>query len=312
MSSAGWRDVTAARQESARAAAKGAPMRIASLVPSGTAIVLALGLGGDLVGVTDACGLSGVPVLVRSAIDSARLSSAEIDREVSAAAAAGQSPYVVDEERLRTLRPDLVLTQDTCPVCALPGEAARLLAAPEAEVLSLNPHGLEEALATIVAVAAAAGAPERGRSLAAELRDRQARVAAALAGCEPVAVCSLEWCDPPFNAGHWMPEIVRVAGGHDPLAEPGAMSRRLDWAEVFGCGARTAVCLPCSLGLERAVAEAERVAWPAGWTVWAADGGRLFSCGGPALWDGLEAMAAILHPEVWPDGPGVGVARRLR
>ena len=290
-------------------------MRIASLVPSGTAIALALGLGDALVAVTDGCGLAGPPVVVRSAIDSARLPAAEIDRLVTAAAAAGASPYEVDEDLLRTLRPDVVLTQDTCAVCALPGDAARLAAAPDARVISLSPRGLEEVLDAVAAVAAAAGVPERGRDLLAALRARQGEVAARVAGRQTVPVACLEWLDPPFNAGHWMPDLVRAAGGVDPLAEAGAMSRRMSWPEVFaagGAGVATAVCLPCSLGLERAAAEAGAVAWPGGWAVWAADGGRLFSGGTPALWDGLEVLAAILHPEAFPQGPDPSLARRIR
>ncbi len=290
-------------------------MRIASLVPSGTAIVLALGLRDSLVAVTDGCGLQGPPVVVRSAIDSAGLAAAEIDRRVSAAAAAGSSPYVVDEDLLRALRPDVVLTQDTCPVCALPGDAARLAAAPGAEVVSLSPRGLEGVLAAIGDVARAAGVQGRGRDLAEGLRERQAALARRVAGLPAVPVACLEWLDPPFNAGHWMPELVRAAGGCDPLAEPGAMSRRMSWAEVFaagGDGVRTAVCLPCSLGLERAAAEADAPDWPDGWVVWATDGGRLFSGGAPALWEGMEVLAAMLHPEACGGPPPLSLARRVR
>ncbi len=290
-------------------------MRIASLVPSGTSIVVALGLDAELVAVTDGCGVDGVPVAVRSSIEPAGVDSAEIDRLVTAAAVAGASPYQVDEDLLRAVDPDVVLTQDTCAVCALPGDAARVAAAPRARVVSLNPRGLADVLASIEAVAAAVGAEARGRSLADGLRARQAEVAARLAGAAPVPVVCLEWLNPPFNAGHWMPELVRAAGGVDPLAEPGAMSRRLTWPEVFGSaaqGVRTAVCLPCSLGLERAAAEADAIAWAEGWTVWAADGGGLYSGAAPALWDGLEVLAAILHPEAFPRGPAPALARRVR
>ncbi|HVB10981.1 MAG TPA: cobalamin-binding protein [Bacillota bacterium] len=287
-------------------------MRIASLVPSGTALTLALGLQDQLCAVTDACAATGRPVVVRSAIDSGRLDSAEIDRQVSAAAAAGESPYRVDEELLRRLAPDLVLTQDTCPVCALPGKVARVAAAPEARVISLSPHGLEDVLADVARVAAAAGVPERGRALAAGLRARAAAVAARVARLAPVPVVCLEWLDPPWGAGHWLPEMVSLAGGADPLAEPRAMSRRLTWPEVFCSGAHTAICLPCSLDLERAIAEARAMAWPEDWAVWATDGGRLFSSGSPALWDGLEILAAILHPEAHPIGPDPALAQRVQ
>jgi iron complex transport system substrate-binding protein len=272
-------------------------VRIASLVPSGTDIVRALGLEEALVGVTYACDAPGRPVLVRPRRSKAGMTQAEIDAASGAEAAARQSPYIVDEARLAELAPDVVLTQDTCPVCALPGDEGRRAAGSCPSVLSLNPHTLEETLEAVLAVAAACGLPDRGRGLVAHLRRRIAAVAERCAAERPVRVVCLEWMDPPWNAGHWVPDLVALAGGRDLLASPGRYSERMTWERVRSAGAEVTFLMPCSLDQERTLADARGLDLAGLGEVWAAAGGKLFSKAAPGLVDGLETLAAVLHPE---------------
>jgi uncharacterized protein (TIGR00290 family) len=214
-------------------------MRIVSLLPSATDIVVALGCGEQLVGVTHSCDLPDHlgpdAVLTHTAVPR-DASSSEIDRFVREAAHAGEPLYHVDEARIAGLRPDVIVTQALCAVCAVPETRAREVAVSlprNAEVLSLTPSSLEDVFADIASVANALAVPDRGEKLLAELRERVAAVAERSAWVEQrPRVVLLEWLDPPFASGHWSPELVRLAGGDEQIGEEGVVSRTTSWEEL--------------------------------------------------------------------------------
>jgi iron complex transport system substrate-binding protein len=213
-------------------------MRILSLLPSATEIVYALGLEGHLVGVTDECDWPPQARTVRVVSHSvlpAGVEPAEIDRRVSASIGSGQPIYRLDTDAIRDLRPDLVLSQDLCAVCAVPSghvnQALDVLGC-QAEVVSLDPSSLDEVLDGVLQVGKAVGVQERAEEVVAGLRDRLASVHAAVDGLERPRVFALEWGDPPFNGGHWVPGMLEVAGAEAVLACPGAPSVRVTWAQI--------------------------------------------------------------------------------
>jgi iron complex transport system substrate-binding protein len=297
-------------------------MRIATLLPSATEIVSALGLMDDIVGVTHECDyppeVRDRPLIVRSKIDSAQLSSGEINAQVEASLARGESLYEIDRHALRRLRPDLLITQDLCEVCALPGTdvdaAIGGLPAPP-RVLRLHPHTLADILDDIVRVGEATGrAAEAGR-LVARLRERIARVEAAVGGRPRPRVGCLEWLDPPFCAGHWMPEIVELAGGHEIVGIAGRPSFQMEWSQIAAAAPDVLVLVVCGFDVARTQREAEAVTARPEWRslpavrgdrVYATDASSYFSRSGPRIVDGLEILAGVLHPDVasWPTPPG--------
>ena len=291
-------------------------MRIVSLVPAGTDIVCALGLARELVGVSHECDLPaegvGARRLTRSMVDTDARSSAEIHAAVSERAASGAAMYAMELEQLAALHPDLVITQRLCDVCALPASAVEHALpelAPQAAMVSLDGRGLAGLFDAIAAVGAHAGRDAAARDLTDELRERLDRVAAAVAGHERAPVVCLEWLDPPFAAGHWIPEMVARAGGVELLGRAGVPSTQVTWDDVARLRPPTVVALPCGFGLERAVEELAQVAHRPEWRravgearVYAAAGGAYFTRPGPGLVTGVELLAAILHPHAvdWP------------
>jgi iron complex transport system substrate-binding protein len=296
-------------------------MRIVSLLPSATEIVYALGLEGHLVGVTDECDwppeARRIRVVSRSALPPVA-EPAEIDRLVSASIGGGQPIYRLDTDAIRNLRPDLVLSQDLCAVCAVPSgqvnQALDVLGC-QAEVISLDPSSLEEVLDGVLQVGKAAGAEQRAHEVVAVLRDRLASVQGAMEGLERPRVFALEWGDPPYNGGHWVPEMLQVAGGEPVLACPGAPSVRVTWAQIAAVAPQVVVFMPCGYGLQAAVEEASRTLLGrpelAGVeAIVAVDASAYCSRPGPRLVDGVEILAAALHPERLPPPPA-GTAVRL-
>ena len=296
-------------------------MRILSLLPSATEIVYDLGLGGHLVGVTDECDwppqARTVQVVSRAALP-ADVEPAEIDRLVSASIGGGQPIYRLDTDAIRDLRPDLVLSQDLCAVCAVPSghvnQALDILGC-QAEVVSLDPSSLDEVLDGVLQVGKAAGAEQRAEEVVTGLRERLASVQAAVEGLTRPRVFALEWGDPPFNGGHWVPEMLQVAGAEAVLASPGAPSVRVTWAQIQAAAPQVVVFMPCGYDLQAAVDEASRtlLARPelAGVeAVIAVDASAFFSRPGPRLVDGVEILAAALHPG-WLPPPPAGTAVRL-
>ncbi|MGY0007939.1 ABC transporter substrate-binding protein [Micromonospora sp. I033] len=293
-------------------------MRLVSLLPSATEIVYALGLGDDLVGVTFECAVppvhrAGTTVVVGGR-DTRGMSPGEIDAYVRGQLAAGADLYTLHAGALAGLDPDLILTQDLCRVCALP--SGRVADAVDhlgcrAEVLSLDPYTLTDVLGSILAVGAAARVPDRAEALVDALRARLAAVHAAVAGRPRRRVAVVEWVDPPFGAGHWIPDLVEAAGGEPVATHPGARSTPTTWAALRAARPEVVLVAPCGFDLDGTAAQAAGVAarFP-GAEVWALDADGLIVRAGPRLVNGAEAVAAILHPDAVP-APPPGAARRV-
>jgi iron complex transport system substrate-binding protein len=291
-------------------------VRICSLLPSATEIAFALGLGDRLVGVTHECDYppeaARLPVLTRSTLPHTGAPGRDIDRHVRAAVHVGSSLYALDQARLEALDPDLVLTQELCDVCAVSyrevRRAVRLLPG-ERQILSLEPTSLEGILATIVVVGAATGVADRAATVVAALRRRIARVATTAATERGPRVAAFEWLDPPFSGGHWVPEMIRSAGGHDGLGREGQPSAEVAWAAVAAYDPEVVVLMPCGFDLGRTLEEVGRAERPAAWAglaavrtgrVYAVNGSAYFNRPGPRIVEGLEILGEILHPDRFP------------
>ena len=286
-------------------------MRLVSLLPSATEIVYSLGLGEDLVGVTFECDEPAAArtekTVVVGGLDTRGMTPSEIDSYVRAQLAAGADLYTLHAQALADLRPDLILTQDLCRVCALPSghvEDALGYLGCRADVLSLDPHTLDDVLDSILAVGRRTGVSERATRLVGDLRARLARVAAAVAGRRRPKVAVIEWVDPPFTAGHWIPDLVSAAGGRPVAARPGAPSVPTSWAAIATAAPDVVVVAPCGYHLPGVIEQARAAvqALP-GTPVWAIDADGIVVRPGPRLVDGVEAMAAIFHPDAVPAAP---------
>ncbi|MCD2193030.1 cobalamin-binding protein [Actinomycetospora endophytica] len=286
-------------------------MRIASLLPAATEIVGALGRADDLVAVTFECDhppgvRDRVPVVVRSALGEG-MTPAEIDTRVRERAAAGLPIYDLDREALRSAAPDVVVTQDLCQVCALPGHtvtgALAELGLDDVRVHSFDPHTFDEVLDGLADLAAAL-VTDPGPLLA-DLRGRLDAVADALAGRERPRVLVLEWTDPPFLPGHWVPELVRRAGGEPISGVDGGRSVAVSWEEIAESEKPDAVLVtPCGYDLDGALDQAGPVAERLpGVPVVAIDSASYVVRAGPRLVDGIEALAHALHPDAVPAPP---------
>ena len=280
-------------------------MRIVSLLPSATEIVYALGLDDQLAGVTFECDEPAVARMEKAVVvggrDTSGMTPAAIDAYVRSQLAAGEDLYTLRADALAALAPDLILTQDLCRVCALPAghvEDALDYLGCTAEVVSLDPRSLDDVLATILTVGKHAGAQPQAERLVAALRLRLAAVADRVAGRRRPAVAVIEWTDPPFTAGHWVPDLVTAAGGHPVAASAGGRSEQASWQQIAAARPEIVVVAPCGFGLDAAAAQAELVARELpGLPVWAIDADGLVVRPGPRLVDGVEALAAIFHPD---------------
>jgi iron complex transport system substrate-binding protein len=236
--------------------------------------------------------------------DTTGMTPGEIDSYVRAQRAAGADLYTLHARALADLQPDLILTQDLCRVCALPsGQVEQALAylGCQAEVLSLDPHTLGDVLDSILAVGRRADVPDRAARLVDGLRARLARTAAAVAGRPRSAVALVEWVDPPFTAGHWIPDMVTAAGGQPVAARPGAPSVTTTWAAIAAEAPEFVIVAPCGYHLPGAIEQAHAAARALpGIPVWAIDADGIIVRPGPRLIDGVEAIASILHPEAVP------------
>ncbi|MBM3667449.1 MAG: cobalamin-binding protein [Actinobacteria bacterium] len=282
-------------------------MRIASLVPSATETLFALGLGDSVVAVTHECDhppeAASRPHLTRSVIPEG-LDAGEIDAAVREAVGAGRHLYELDEPMLSELGVDLIATQAVCQVCAVSYDdvvavAARLPSRPR--VLSLDPECLADVLADVTRLGAAAGAEAAAARLRSGLESRLEAVRAAVAGAPRPRVLALEWLDPPFVGGHWIPEMIDIAGGEDAAGTAGAKSRTADWDELERAGAEVVVAMPCGWDEARAreevLANAERVESLGAERVVAVDAAASFSRPGPRLVEGTELLAHLLAPD---------------
>ena len=295
-------------------------MRICSFLPSATEIVYLLGRGDSLLGVSHECDFPpearGKMTVVRSRFDSSALTSREIDDAVRDLMQRGENIYEIDEDALARIRPDLVITQRLCEVCAVPFEDVERAAArldPPPDVISLDPHSVGDVIDDILAVGARVGADSQAHHAAFGLRARvdAVRRTTSRADSKPSVAC-VEWLDPVIVAGHWVPEMVETAGGRDILAEPGAPSRRIELDALIAADPDALILMPCGMDAARAAAEFRALPNAAAWRemsafangrVRAVDSGALFSRSGPRLVDGLELLARIVHPDLFPDAP---------
>jgi len=295
-------------------------MRICSLLPGATEIAFALGLGDQIVGVTHECDYPAdaqyKPVVVRSVIDSKRMCGAEIDRKVAELLQAGKGLYFVDEAALADAAPDVILTQGLCEVCALDyteveRAAAKLSHKPR--ILSLNAHSMNDILDDIRRVGVATERSTNAEALIADIRARIAQVGRREPDRRPRVVC-LEWFEPLYTAGHWVPEMVALAGGHDVLGRAGEPSMKIEWQNVIDAKPEVMLLMPCGFDVRRTVKESTPLRALPGWNdlpavrsenVFALNGNAYFSRPGPRLVNGLEILARIIHPETvnWSVGP---------
>jgi len=289
-------------------------MRIVSFLPAGTAILLALGAGDQIVGISHenlAIGAVGhLPVVSHLVFEDQELNAQQIDTLVADSYSRGQSLYRVDHAQLRALHPDLLITQEICDVCAVtPNDFQRALGQldPMPHVLSLNAHTLAEAEDDIRRTAEVAGRDAAGAALLADWERRKAALRERLGPTftRPGVAC-LEWPDPLYDCGHWVPEMVALAGGEELLGTPGGASRRMEWERLQACQPDIVVMMFCGLPLKRAWTEARALAAQPGFDrlpaarsrrVWVVDGPRCFSQSGPGLMDGIEILAKLIHPE---------------
>ena len=287
-------------------------MRICSLLPGATEIAYLLGLGDQIVGVTHECDYpheaKQKPVVVRSVIDSSQLSCPEIDRRVGELLQAGRGLYSIDETAFLASGPDVILTQGLCNVCALDYDdvvkaAQRLPRMPA--ILSLNPHSLSDVLEDISRVGAATDRETAAEALVQDLRRRIDAVGIREPEYRPRVVC-LEWFEPLYVAGHWVPELVTLAGGFDPLGRKGEPSFKIEWQSVLDAKPDVILLMPCGFDVRRAVKESTPLRNLNGWNdlpavktgnVYALNGSAYFSRPGPRLVNGLEILARIIRPE---------------
>jgi len=299
-------------------------MRIASLLPSATEIVCALGLEDELVAVTHECdfpeGVKRKPVVTSSSLGPGQ-TSADIDRHIRRLVHQGSSIYSLDADRLEALHPNLVVTQELCTVCAVSypivETAARRLSG-RRQLVSLEPESLSDVVDHIRLIGRLADRQGQAETVIRGLEDRVAAVTRALQGREPRRVLCLEWIDPPFSSGHWNPELVRLAGGQDLLGNPGQPARVITWEEILAVAPEVIVVMACGFSLDRSLQEMPLLTRRPGWAdlpavrtgdVFVVDGSAYFSRPGPRLVDSVEIMAGLLHPDrVKPPPPEV--ARR--
>ena len=295
-------------------------MRIVSLLPSLTEICFTLGLGHQLVGVTHECDFPGrareLPRVTRSILPENLSDSAEIDRQVKAAVAESRALYELDQDRLQELQPDLILTQDLCHVCAVSVDEVRNLVAGldlVPQVVSIEPTTLDDVIESIKTIGELSDRTATAEAVVEALQTRIGHIREHVQRTEHrQRVVCLEWLDPPMVAGHWVPEMVEIAGGSDPLGKPGEPSFEVSWQAVIDARPDVIVLMPCGYGLAETVTETARLAEatdriPPGVEhapavrdghVYAVDGASYFSRPGPRLVSGIETLAGILHAEL--------------
>lgn len=294
--------------------------RIVSLLPSATEIVCALGFESELVGRSHECdypaGIERLPALTEPKFNPER-SSAEVDREVRRIVGEALSVYRVDAQKLRELKPDIIVTQSQCEVCAVSERdvedaVANWIGGARPQIVSLAPYGLSDIFADIERVARALGEPARGGALAGELTARMDAVAARASRVhERPRIACIEWLDPPMAAGNWMPELVAMAGGENLFGRPGEHSGTLDYNALVASDPDVILVAPCGFTMRRTMDELSALAARPGWTgmravregkVFAAEGSQYFNRPGPRIAESLEILAEIIHPKLFRFG----------
>lgn len=290
-------------------------MRICSFLPSTTEILYALGLGESVTGVTHECDYPPEALekkrVIMSFIDPEKLSSREIDELVSRNAAEGKSTYLIDKDALKEANPDLILTQELCEVCAVSGnevaEATKVLGHTP-DIISLEPRTLDEILETIIVIGEATGTSDIAREVTEKLRHRIEKIRSLLRDerDRPRVFC-MEWLDPPYVAGHWVPEMVAIAGGECGIGKAGEPSFKVSWKEIADFAPQMLFIMPCGYDIENTLGEINTVMQHEEWfslpstgkgQIYIFDANSYFSRPGPRVVDGLEIFAKTIHPEL--------------
>jgi iron complex transport system substrate-binding protein len=288
-------------------------MRIVSLVPHATELLFALGLGPQVVAVTHECDFPReaveLPKVTRDVLPGG-LSAGEIDAAVRERTLQGEAIYALDREALGALEPDLIVTQELCPVCAVSYDEVAALAEQlpsRPRVIALDPKTLGETLGDVRTLAQATDSRDRGVELIAQAAGRIDRVKLAVRGQPRLRVAALEWLDPVYVAGHWTPQMIELAGGEDVLGLPGEHSEVFSWEQVAAARADVVVVMPCGYDAARAREEAlehaDELRALGARRIVAVNASAYFSRPGPRLIDGLELLGHILHPERLPEAP---------
>lgn len=289
-------------------------MRICSFLPSTTEILYGLGLGDSVTGVTHECDYPpearGKKHVILSFIEPGKLSSREIDEIISRNVAEGKSTYLIDRDALREADPDLILTQELCQVCAVSGnevqDAVKVLGK-KPEIIALEPRTIGEILETIIVIGEATGTAERAREITQRLAQRIEKVKYNIGDVmdRPRVFC-LEWLDPPYAAGHWVPEMVEVAGGRMGLGKAGEPSFKVSWKEIAEFAPQMLFIMPCGYDIEKTLGEIDTAMKNDEWFslpatskghIYVFDANSYFSRPGPRVVDGLEILAKTIHPE---------------
>jgi iron complex transport system substrate-binding protein len=294
-------------------------MRIVSLLPSATDIVCSLGLRDSLVGRTHECdwppGIEHVPVLTSDALKTHEMTSREIHDAIGGAVHSGSSIYVLDDAAMLAAKPDVVITQELCEVCAVSykdvQQAARVMDA-DVQIASLEPHSIDDILSHVELVGRLCGAKDRASQVVADARARLDALRATVGDRPRPRVASIEWLDPIFAAGHWVPEQVAWAGGEEVLGPRGVPSPEVAWQAVIDAEPDVIVLMPCGMPIERTLSELETITTREGWCdlpavrngrVFVVDASSFFNRPGPRVVRGAEILAALFHPNLFP-APG--------
>jgi iron complex transport system substrate-binding protein len=281
-------------------------MRICSLLPSATEVIAELGLIDSVVGVSAECRwppeVVGRPVVTAARFDASTLSSLEIDEVVRASLQDGGSLYAVDADLLAELAPDLIVTQDLCAVCAVSSGDLASACPVGCEVLSLDPRTFGEVAESVRILGSRLGFTARSHEIAGAMLATAQNVVGAVRGRRRRRVFFAEWIDPPFCAGHWLPEMIDLAGGVDVLGRAGEPSRMVTWDEVFALEPELVIVGPCGFGVEEAASRAAGLGFPC--SAVAVDGDAYYSRPAPRLADGVRQLAHLMHPDAVPD-PGL-------
>jgi iron complex transport system substrate-binding protein len=302
-------------------------LKIYSFIPSATEMVYALGLGDQLCGVTHECDFPPEartkPVAIRSLVDGSRMSQREIDDAVVESMRHGHGLYTIDKALLRESPPDVVITQELCDVCSVSlRDVISTISdlSKSCEVVSLKPRGLEGVLEDIGTVGMACRAQPAAEALVEELELRIQTVRARAEGLERRKVFCVEWFDPVFASGHWVPEMVAIAGGRDELGLSGRDSRKISWESVVAYDPEVMILMPCGFDAGRAAEDIHLLAKNEGWRsitavkegeVFATNGSAYYSRPGPRLVEGLELMSMMIHPEVFGSRMPAEAARKV-
>jgi iron complex transport system substrate-binding protein len=284
-------------------------MRIISFLPSAADIIAELGLLDSLVGVSEDCNwppqVKDKPLVARTRIDVSGLSAAEIDRLVNASATEAHSLYTVDAGLMAQLKPDLLITQDLCEVCAVSSGDLASACPIGTEVFSMNPRSLEEVITSVIDLAERLGVVQHGRTVADAMRAKIETVRAAVEHLDRPRVFVAEWMDPPYGSGHWLPEMVEAAGGRNLLSRPGEYSFATTWEAVLAEDPELIVLAACGFDMEQALQRTGELCLPVRTVV--VDGDAYYSRPAPRVADGIRQLAHLLHPAAVAD-PGLPAA----